>query len=53
MKRETNIRSEQEAYVKAEAEKISDEMRDPKNWKRNETYFSMAVIGTMEERGEK
>ena len=52
MKRETNINSDQEAYVKAEAEKISKEMSDPKNWKRNENYFSMAIIGTVEERGE-
>lgn len=40
-------------HVKAEAEKISGEMDSPENWKKNEIYFSMAVIRPMEEEPEK
>ena len=40
-------------HVKAEAEKISGEMDSPENWKKNEIYFSMAVIRSVEEEPEK
>lgn len=31
-------------YVAQVAHTISEEMKDPKNWKRNENYFSQATI---------